>query len=721
MTRPVPSFVAGPGAFSLVRFVMLVLGFVGGLTGLLLADDSPGPAPKRIPVTRVIPAENVQTNVQAEHQTDVARSPVRFYYRRPPDDALQSESREMRVRSPEPLRSETGVPVGKPIRTGPLPATGIEERPIPPLMEIRPAVADGAVNDVRGMVNRVDASAPAPAEPISEFSRSPVLAVHAQVPAPPEEEERLTLPGIPSVAPEPIEVSIPLAGGDVDGKVKLSMDQGRISLVAREAPINVVLGLMAQQNGLNVVTAENVNGTISVTLNDVSLSAALNAILRVNGYAWTRQEDIIVISKLTKDSLTPPATQGRQLRVFSLNFLAAADADTVVKGLLSPVGNSFITETNPIDQKRTREQLIVEDLPDYLERIEQYLLQADHPPRQVLIEAHILQIDLRDEMRHGVDIQNLLARVDTSRITLNTAGFTNPAESPAFFLGVDGTDLELLVEAIQTTTDSKTLAAPKVLVVNGQEAKMQIGAKLGFLVTTTTQTSTLQDVQFLEVGVVLRVTPHITQDQRILMSVKPQVSTGEINLITGLPEEETTEVETTVMLQDGKGMIIGGLIQETDTINQNKIPIVGDLWLVGRLFQRRSTLRRRSEIVIALVPRLVPYTPAFSADQDQALVRATSPLLGPELERIDRRPVEPELSDAVRNPRSWELKRIPHFFHNLWDLYPHPMTYYFPSADERGPYRGFVPRDPEIQGGHSLAPGGEGPYLLPPMPSAGSE
>ncbi len=82
---------------------------------------------------------------------------------------------------------------------------------------------------------------------------------------------------------------------------------------------------------------------------------------------------------------------------------------------------------------------------------------------------------------------------------------------------------------LETTTDSKTLASPRVQVINGQNARIQVGQQLGFTVATVTQTSTIQDVQFLETGVVLSVTPTISRDGRILMEVKPEVSDGEIN------------------------------------------------------------------------------------------------------------------------------------------------------------------------------------------------
>jgi len=518
--------------------------------------------------------------------------------------------------------------------------------------------------------------------------------------------------GIPAAqeAPKSVDISIPLSDGTGTGKIEMALKNDRISLVVRDAPINTVLGVLAQQHGLNIVTAENVTGAISVTLHDVSLDAGLNAILRTNGYAWTRQDNIIVVTQVAQGTSAPPTTQGREMRVFRLNYLAATDADMVVKGLLSPVGKSIITTTDPLDQRKTREQLVVEDLPEYLLRIEDYIAQSDQAPRQVLIEAHIMQVALKDDTRHGVDIQRLLARVDGADVTFKSAGLANPNASPAFFLGIDGTDLDVLVELIKQTTDSKTLASPKVMVVNGQEAHMQTGARLGYNTTTTTQTSTLQQVQFLDVGVILRVTPVITDDGQILMKVRPEVSDGVINPTTQLPESKTTEVETTVMLRDGRGMVIGGLIKEEDTENQAKLPIVGDMKYIGRLFQRRTYVRSRNEIIVVLIPRLVPLGSPAAENEDIEIARATTPIVGPHLERVDRRPVEPELPDAIRNPRTIFPRRVPKDLKGPQGRYGVSKRYHYPSADGDAYQRGLQPRDATVLDGPQ--PGGE--FVPPP-------
>jgi type IV pilus assembly protein PilQ len=420
----------------------------------------------------------------------------------------------------------------------------------------------------------------------------------------------------------------------------VNMDGELITLTARAAALTDVLEAIAEQHGLNLVAGDEVAGSVTVNLKKVSLQDALRAVLLVNGYTWHQDGDILIVSDLSAESRTPDAQRGALVRVFQFNYIAADDVDKVVQGLLSPVGKTFITASQTTDKRKTREELVVQDLPAYLDRIEQYIAQVDRPPRQVLIEAHILQVDLRDELRHGVNL-TALARVAGADVTLRTVGLANPLASPAMFFGIDGTDLDALIEAMRTLTDAKTLASPKVLVVNGQEAKLQVGGQLGYFMTTTTQTSSMQSVQFLDVGVVLTVTPVISDDGHVLMTVKPEVSKGRINPQTNLPEKDTTQTQTTLMLQSGQGMVIGGLIQETDTETMNKVPLLGDVPIAGWLFRRRVTEQRRQELIIAVVPRIVPLMGCAGEREQVELDRALSPLVSGPVCTVDRSRWEP--------------------------------------------------------------------------------
>ena len=332
------------------------------------------------------------------------------------------------------------------------------------------------------------------------------------------------------------------------------------------------------------------------------------------------------------------------------------------------------------DQRRTQEQLVVEDLPENVARIESYITQSDTPPKQVLIEVHVLSVLLNDDTRHGVNFDAMLDLANAN-VQVATPGFANNTASPAFIFGIDSSDVDAVVEALQTTNDAKTLASPKVVAVNGQEAKIQIGERLGYRVITTTQTSIQEDVNFLETGIVLNVTPVIGEDGQIMMTITPKISDGRINATTNLPEEETTDVSTTVVLRDGHAMVIGGLIDETDTEVQTKVPIAGDLWGVGRLFQRKQTLRVRREIIITLIPRVLPQNQEYDPIDKQNILRSTTPLLDWPLKEFPR-PFEAELPDATRQPRTIRFDRMFDSIRHLKDEKPQPAEYFFPSTQD---------------------------------------
>ena len=287
-------------------------------------------------------------------------------------------------------------------------------------------------------------------------------------------------------------ITIPLASPaeDPDNRIQLQTNRDQVTLVTRDAPLATVLSMIAQQQGLNVVTGEDISQHVNVTLNQVQLSDALDAILAVHGYTWVRHNNIITIASMGTERKTAPSVQGRMVRVFTLNYILASDVEKVVKGLMSPLGQTFTNKINLEEQRNAHEQIVVEDLPPYLDRIADYIAQVDTLPRQVVVEANILQVTLRDNNRHGVNF-NQLARLNKSSIHFETMGLAS-GTTPASAMRIQGTDLTGLIELLKSTNDTKTLASPKVAVVNGQKAKISVGGKLGYLLTTATNTSTLQ-------------------------------------------------------------------------------------------------------------------------------------------------------------------------------------------------------------------------------------
>ncbi|MGB7329704.1 MAG: hypothetical protein WBD31_32820 [Rubripirellula sp.] len=395
----------------------------------------------------------------------------------------------------------------------------------------------------------------------------------------------------------PVDTPVPVEGVD------LSTADDLVTLVATGAELSAVLRMIADHHHFNLVLAPDVSGPVTVSIRGAQLDEVLDAILGVAGFSWHRVGNLLYVTGAPNGGMDP-RVQGRYLQVYPLDYVAAKDVEGVANSLLSQVGNAFVTESDPTDHLRTREVLVVEDTAASHSRIASYIAQIDVPPKQVLIEAHVLQVTLTNDQRHGVDLQ-ALARIENSNIELTGSGFTGSTDSgPSVALSVKGKDMTSLIELIEECTNSRTLASPKLSVVNQQEAKIQIGQRLPYSVSTTTQTTTVQSVEFLEVGVVLTVLPVITDDGNVLMTVLPKVSGGKI-LQSGFPEEETTEVQTTIMIPDGGGIVIGGLIREESLKTRSFVPWLGKVPVLGALFRRKADETRRTEVIVALVAHVI--------------------------------------------------------------------------------------------------------------------
>lgn len=428
---------------------------------------------------------------------------------------------------------------------------------------------------------------------------------------------------------------------------------GDITLHADRAPLTEVLKLIARKHHLNLVAGPGIVGEITLSLENAHLHEILDAIAGVSGHRWHRSGNLLYVTGMSGEQRLEATVQGRILRVFPLNYVAASDVQSVAAGLLSPIGQVFVTSSDSADKTKTRELLVVEDIPEAVGRVEQYVLQVDLPPRQVLIEVHVLQVVLNDVLRHGVNLAPM-TRLGNGSVTFRSLGFANEDATMGMKMTIDGGDISGLVELIQTQANTRTLASPKLLVANRQQSNIQIGKRLSYLTTTTTQTAAVQSVQFLDTGVVLVVTPQISADDQVLLQISPKVSGGQLNPETNLPEEESTELSTTVLLPDGGGVIMGGLIKDDDLENIAEIPGLCRIPYLGHLFRRKEITHIRTEIIIALVAHIVP-----NVNQTRQHERC-------ELQQI----LPPHASSELRQPQinlGWPMAHDGNFAHDVID------------------------------------------------------
>jgi type II secretory pathway component GspD/PulD (secretin) len=543
--------------------------------------------------------------------------------------------------------SSTGVTSDQPPPLAPVPLMA----PLPGANNDPLSAAATAILKAAGVGNSSAESAPAPPRANPFTQRPGTTAAVAASNEPATNMPTVPLPGANNGG------NLVIPANPLDpSKAVVNESDGLVSLMVREGSLRQVIAMVAETQKLNIVFAGPADTVVTAAFDRQPWQTVLDSLLSASGHVWAIRDNVIFVSSVDNADFLPPGAEGRRVQVFELDFASAIDINQTVSGLLSPAGKCWLVETNKMDNRRTREAVAVMDYPANLARVADYICQADQPPRQVYIEVNVLQVQLKDDCKNGINFNNLIS-TNAADITLKSVGMANSAATTAFFVEPKGTGLTGLVELLKTTTDAKTLASPKIHAVSGQESHIQIGGQLGYRVTTTTQTSTMESVQFLNVGVVLKVTPRVTRDGRVLMRIYPKVSKGQVDPSTGLPSEDTTEVQTDVLLSTGQGIVIGGLIQEEDTNIQSRVPLLGDIPYLGVLFQKRQVTRSRQEIIVTLQPHILPYEPVVQARLDQEFYRASQPLTqGAIISNF--RPYEPKMYDPM-TPKEHKLNGVP--------------------------------------------------------------
>jgi type II secretory pathway component GspD/PulD (secretin) len=174
-------------------------------------------------------------------------------------------------------------------------------------------------------------------------------------------------------------------------------------------------------------------------------------------------------------------------------------------------------------------------------------------------------------------------------------------------------DISAALDALQTKTNVDTISSPKILAIHGKKAKVQVGGEQGYSVTTVSDGISQQSIEFIQTGTILEITPYIVDDGKVLLNVRPSIQSASIEE-DGIPVVTTTEVTTWLIADSGETVFIGGLIQNQKILNSSKIPLLGDIPLLGGLFSRVGRDTRRSELVILITPRIIDEDPSTWAE-----------------------------------------------------------------------------------------------------------
>lgn len=445
----------------------------------------------------------------------------------------------------------------------------------------------------------------------------------------------------------------------------------RISLDLKGVDILDVLKLLSQKSGLNFVAGRNVSGKVTIFASDVDVWEAFELIIGANDLAYERHGDMVtvmmardyellygekfqgrdqsVVIPLQYAKVVQVATVLNQIkssvgrvvadegsntlvlsdvpnrlaqmqelmkqldrptetRVYNLSYAEAEKLKEKLQDILTPVGTySFDVRTNKV---------VITDMPEVLAKTDQVIRAFDVPDGEVLIDAKVIKVELTDQMDLGIDWQQVFSGVDLQtrtnfRVLSDIVGGT--ATGAALKLvTAPSNKTTLVIEALKKLTKTETLSNPRIMVSNNQEAKILVGTKEAFVTTTTTVPATgsvvsSPEIQFVDVGTKLFVTPNIKRDGHVQLKIRPEVSTATVETFQNnrIPIVTTTEAETTVLVKSGVTLIIGGLIDSKDTRTDSKVPFIGDIPLLGRAFRGTTDTKRKTELVVFLTPQIV--------------------------------------------------------------------------------------------------------------------
>ena len=420
-----------------------------------------------------------------------------------------------------------------------------------------------------------------------------------------------------------------------------------VELHVQDEELTNVLQMLSIQSERNIVASSDVSARVTANLYGVTFHEALDAILHVNGYGYIEKGNFIYVYPIEVLTQIEEASRQREAKVLRLSFLNATDAADFVAPLLSEGGeiksngkiSAWSDPTVPTGNEEFANEstLIIYDYPENIEAIGKLIKELDTRPAQILVEATIVQTALNEANAFGVDF-SIIADLDfaefgtplgvpdslirgkdgSTRVPADGGGsaFSSTAGDTSgpgtFKAGVVSNDVAVFLRMLDSVTDTTIISNPKVVTLNRQPGRVLVGRKVGYLQTTTSQTSTTQSVEFLDTGTQLNFRPFVTADGIIRMELKPQVSEASLRSATDasgaavtIPDEVTNELTANVMVPDGHTVVLGGLFRESTTASRRQVPILGDIPILGTAFRGHDDDVQRQEIIFLITPSIV--------------------------------------------------------------------------------------------------------------------
>ncbi len=391
----------------------------------------------------------------------------------------------------------------------------------------------------------------------------------------------------------------------------------RITLSLRQVEIAEVFEMLSKKHRTNIVLDKDVAGLVSVNLYEVTLDEAITTIAASAGY------DALASTfgyRITQQPPPGPAVEplvATEIRTYPVQYAEPEKVEAILTKHLSKYGKATAL--------KDRGMVVIEDTPPILDKLGLLLKEIDREPRQILIEAKILEITLDESESFGLNwwkiftsSDKLLHAGDDGKSLAGVKGLSTG--TTGFIFNLVNNNVNIALDALNQRGKVKTLSTPKIMSIENQESSVIIGDRKGYSVTTTIDQVTTTSVQFLESGVILKVTPSVDSEGRILLRIHPEVSSGTVT--ANIPSQTTTEVSTSLLADNGQTIFIGGLLKKKSEITKDGVPVLEDIPVLGHAFSNSQNSQQNTETVVLITPYLI--------------TKESEPLMAPELNKVER-------------------------------------------------------------------------------------
>ncbi len=426
-------------------------------------------------------------------------------------------------------------------------------------------------------------------------------------------------------------------------QIEVKKGRKQFSMEFRDADIRDVLRAVGQAANLNMIVGDNVSGQVTLSLKDVDLLDALEAILKTKGFTYVRDGNILRVV-----SAAEARDEDMETRVFPLGYASGKDVLAVVEKIKS--------EKAKISVDNRMNAIVVKDVSLNIDRMERLLKDLDIRIPQVMIEAKIVEVSSNYSRELGVQwggqytgtgnkYNSTISGGATGKSGGSSGGGTSTTSLPAignttFYpllgdIGMSGNAyavnlpasvgagsggvigitlgkvggklaLDLQLSAMETTGNGKILSSPKIMTTNNKEAKISSGIDIPVRVLSTTTAGTATEVKIITASLALSTTPVIMSDDRISMAIKVEKSEPDFTRqVDNIPTITKRNANADLIVNNGETVALGGIYTKSEGVAESGVPLLSKIPLLGWLFKKKSKFEGQTELLIFITPTIV--------------------------------------------------------------------------------------------------------------------